>query len=109
MKTFPPAISCLDPSIPVLHFNNPLTQSDSISLQKAMSESDIQKGTVKWFKQEKGFGMLTPPNDDFEEELFFLLELDEVRSPDTFFSGHAHRSGNRANKMDAILARPGVA
>jgi hypothetical protein len=53
--------------------------------------------------------MLTPPNDDFEEELFFLLELDEVRSPDTFFSGHAHRSGNRANKMDAILARPGVA
>jgi hypothetical protein len=64
---------------------------------------------VKWFKQEKGFGMLTPPNDDVAEELFFLLELDEVRSPDTFFSGHTHRSGNWANKMGAILARPGVA
>jgi hypothetical protein len=53
--------------------------------------------------------MLTPPSDDVAEELFSLLELDEVRSPDTFFSGHTHRIGSRANKMGAILARPGVA
>jgi hypothetical protein len=59
-----------------------------------MSEPDIQKGTVKWFKQDKGFGMLTPPNDDIAEELSFLLELDEVRSPDSSFSDHAHRIGS---------------
>jgi CspA family cold shock protein len=39
-----------------------------VGLSGRQKESTVEKGTVKWFNEKKGFGFITP--DDGSEDLF---------------------------------------